>query len=225
MVTAMLKKLIIAIFILLFISTTTWAKDKSGGKCPDKMSFIPGGVFLAGDVDSLKDMSINAFCMDKFEVTQAEYERVVGNNPSNFDGGNFPSNTNHPVETVNWYEAKTYCEKVGKRLPTEWEWEKAAKSGTTTKYYWGNDPSSKYAWYDEDWKRGHHTVGQKKPNAFGLYDMSGNVWEWTSSDYDSGTKVLRGGSWLNNPVTLRSAFRDRNDPSERNYGSGFRCSQ
>lgn len=193
-------------------------KAKSSGNCPNKMSFIPRGVYLAGKVHSLKDMSINALCVDHYEVTQAEYERVIGKNPSKFKGAN------HPVEKVTWYEAKAYCKKVGKRLPTEWEWEKAAKAGTSTKYYWGHDPSSAYAWYGEDWERGHHPVGQKEPNTFGLYDMSGNVWEWTGDDSDT-EKFLRGGSWNNSPSKVRSAYRYGSHPAVRYDDLGFRCAQ
>ena len=109
-------------------------------------------------------------------------------------------------------------------MPTEWEWEKAAKAGTTTKYYWGNNPSSTYAWYGEDRKRGHHPVGQKEPNTFGLYDMSGNVWEWTG-DYSDTKKFLRGGSWSDDPGGVRSASRDGYDPAWRYFDVGFRCAQ
>ena len=192
---------------------------KSKGKCPDKMSFIPGGVFLAGEIDSLKDMSIDALCMDKYEVRQAEYERVIGKNPSRFKGAN------RPVEKVTWHEAKAYCEKVGKRLPTEWEWEKAAKAGTTTNYYWGNEYDGTYAWVFKNTDNKTHPVGQKKPNKFGLHDMSGNVWEWTSSDFDGSKKVLRGGSWTYNPNGMRSASRNWNGPTERYNDYGFRCAQ
>jgi uncharacterized caspase-like protein len=196
------------------------AVAKLSGKCPYKMSFILGGVFMAGPVKSLKEMSINAFCMDQYEVTQADYERVMGTNPSKFKG------SNRPVEQVTWHEAKAFCKKVGKRLPTEWEWEKAAKAGTTTVYYWGNDPSSTYAWYGENLKRGHHPVGQKTPNALGLYDMSGNVWEWTYIDEKyKGIKVLRGGFWDKYPFGISSAIRDRFDPTERSNHVGFRCAQ
>jgi formylglycine-generating enzyme required for sulfatase activity len=193
----------------------------SSGKCPSKMSFIPGGVFLAGNVYSLKEMSINALCMDQYEVTQADYKRVMGSNPSKFKGGN------RPVEQVTWHEAKAYCEKVGKRLPTKWEWEKAAKAGTTTKYYCGNEPDTTYAWYGEDWDRGHHPVGQKKPNAFGLYDMSGNVWEWTDSvsSWDASTKVVGGGSWVHNVADMESTPHERSKPSKRLNFYGFRCAK
>jgi formylglycine-generating enzyme required for sulfatase activity len=203
-------------------------KTKSSGKCPSKMSFIPGGVFLAGRRDEflnpIKDMSIDALCMDQYEVTQADYERVMGTNPSQFIGGN------RPVEKVTWHEAKAYCEKVGKHLPTEWEWEKAAKAGTTTKYYWGIEVGSNNANCDGCGSRwdGKETapVGSFAANSFGLHDMSGNVWEWTDSDdISSSRKVLRGGSWDYIPHGIRPVFRLRIEPTRRDNDFGFRCSQ
>jgi formylglycine-generating enzyme required for sulfatase activity len=193
---------------------------KPSRKCPANMSVIPGGVFFAGKVKSLKEMSINAFCMDKFEVTQAQYMGRTRNNPSKFKG------RTRPVERVSWHEASGYCQLMGKRLPTEWEWEKAAKAGAKTKYYWGNKPDATYAWYGEDWKRGHHPVGQKKPNAFGLYDMSGNVTEWTDSVYNGEkNKVLRGGSWMSNQHYLLPSLRTRYGPLSGNNYIGFRCAK
>jgi formylglycine-generating enzyme len=192
---------------------------KSFSTCPAKMSYISGGVFFAGKLYSLKKMSIKAFCMDQYEVTQADYNRVMGTNPSYIKG------KNRPVEKVIWREAKAYCQKVGKHLPTEWEWEKAVKAGTRTKFYWGNEPSATHAWYGGSWEEGHHPVGQKQPNTLGLYDMSGNVWEWTDSNYDGSNKVLRGGSWVDSPNDMRSANRSGNDPTERSSNHGFRCAQ
>jgi formylglycine-generating enzyme len=183
------------------------------------MSFIPGGMYLAGKVDALYEMSINALCVDKYEVTQGDYERVIGNNPSKFNG------SNRPVEQVSWHDAKSYCQKVGKRLPTEWEWEFAARGGVPSSYYWGDNYDGAYAWTDKNSGNTTHPVGQKKPNRYGLYDMAGNVFEWTSSDYDSGTKVLRGGSWYGSPNGVRSAYRVRYGPSARDSFIGFRCAQ
>ena len=142
-------------------------------------------------------MSINAFCMDQYEVTQKEYEQVMGkrNNFSDFKG------YNRPVEMLVWDEANKYCGRVGKRLPTEWEWEKAAKAGTATNYYWGNDVGHNNANCNGCGSRWDNKetapVGSFKPNPWGLYDMLGNVDEWTVDWYSTGKwfKVLRGGSW------------------------------
>ena len=223
-------------------SAGTQAGGSSGsGQSKDGMVWIEGGTFMMGSNDGGSDekpvhqVTVNGFYMDKTEVTQAEYERVMGNNPSSFK--NCPD---CPVESVSWDDAKAYCEKVGKRLPTEAEWEYAARAGSTTKYYWGNGAPDAYAWYDGNSGQKTHPVGQKQPNAWGLYDMSGNVWEWCSDWYNedyyanspaqdskgpsSGTgRVLRGGSWFNLPESLRSANRVRNGPDDRFINNGFRC--
>ncbi len=195
---------------------------EKGGRGDLNMVLIPGGEFMAGKPGSLKGMVLSAFYIDKYEVTQREYEQVMGNNPSRFTGCD-----NCPVEEVTWNEAKEYCGKVGKRLPTEWEWEKAAKAGTTTTYYWGESEgmADSYAWYNENSGDKTHSVGQKKPNVYGLYDMAGNVWEWTSTDYDDTGKykVLRGGSWSFNPISLWSFLRYWGEPTKRDDYIGFRC--
>ena len=202
-------------------------KGEVGG-LKDNMVLIPAGEFMAGEPKSLKGMDVSAFYIDKYEVTQREYEQVMGKNPSSFKG------SDRPVERVTWYEADEYCRKVGKRLPTEWEWEKAAKAGTTTTFYWGNSESMayNYAWYQENsGKKATHPVGQKKPNAYGLYDMAGNVWEWTSSNYDDidkdKYKVLRGGSWNDNAKSSSLSRRSISAPDNRGAGGGygFRCVQ
>jgi tetratricopeptide (TPR) repeat protein len=114
---------------------------------PEGMALIPNGTFMMGSNDGLErekpvhQVTVSAFWMDKHEVTQAEYERVMGTNPSGFNGC-----PNCPVEKVSWNDAVDFCTKVGKRLPTEAEWEYAARAGSTTKYYWGNDMNGDYAW-------------------------------------------------------------------------------
>jgi formylglycine-generating enzyme required for sulfatase activity len=222
---------------------------KSGGKCTDRMSFIPGGVFLAGRVDSLKELSISAFCMDKYEVTQAEFEKVMRNSPSSSKGENLP------VEKVTWFEADEYCRKVGKRLPTEVEWEKASKGGKSTIFPLGDafgdgkanfcDSNCQFDWKQNQSDDGYAStapVGSYAPNSYGLHDMAGNVWEWVADWYDgdyyktasrsnfkgpsSGKlKVLRGGSWIVNSRNLLSTPRRKGIPSSRYYDSGFRCAK
>ena len=181
--------------------------------------------------------------MGKFEVTQAQWETVMGNNPSWFKGAN------RPVEQVSWNDAQAFLKKLNAasvqfRLPSEAEWEYAARAGTQTAYSFGDDPArlGEYAWYGYENNAGKqtHPVGQKKPNAFGLYDMHGNVWEWVADTYhdnytgaptdgsvwgnldDTKAKVLRGGSWNGNQSGCRSAFRDRYDPDNRLFNLGCR---
>jgi formylglycine-generating enzyme required for sulfatase activity len=169
----------------------------------------------------------------------------MGNNPSHFK-----NNPQNPVENVSWNDAQAFCEKLSQitgktyRLPTEAEWEYACRAGTTTRYYFGDNDNQlgNYAWYSENSNNTTHPVGQKKPNAWGLYDMSGNVWEWCEDDWhdsyagapDDGSawldndnrsqsrKRLRGGSWGNSPDLCRSALRDRNFPGIHYDRIGFR---
>ena len=193
-------------------------------EAPKGMVRIVGNTYTAGYDQGHSDETphqetVGSFDIDKYEVTQADYERVMGSNPFSFKGAD------RPVENVNWHEAKAYCKKVGKRLPTEWEWEYAARAGTTTKYYWGDEYDGAYGWSNKNSGKTTHPVGEKKPNAFGLYDMAGNVWEWTDSDYNGSRKVLRGGSWHSFPYGMRSAARNRYDPPLRSANIGFRCAQ
>ena len=196
--------------------------------------------------------------MGKYPVTQAQYEKVMGENPSHFrrvEKGLFFKNINysksdHPVECVSWGKAEEFCTRVGQlleedcRLPTEAQWEYACRAGTIGHYSSpvkaGADTAGNLdamAWYLSNSKNETHPVGQKQPNAWGLYDMHGNVWEWCNDWYEDyppervtdpggvnsdSYRVLRGGSWLDSASFCRSAFRGFDDPT-RTYGSlGFR---
>jgi len=169
----------------------------------------------------------------------------MGTNPSHFK-----NNPQNPVENVSWNDAKAFCQKLSQitgktyRLPTEAEWEYACRAGTTTRYYFGDNDNQlgDYAWGTENSNGTTHPVGQKKPNGWGLYDMSGNVWEWCEDDWhdsyagapDDGTawidndnrsqsrKCLRGGSWGNDPNICRSAYRSWSNPDDHYYSIGFR---
>jgi formylglycine-generating enzyme required for sulfatase activity len=207
------------------------------------------------------------YYMGAHEVTQAQYKKVMGKNPSYFQGDKVAirhpqtnrvvkdvDSSNHPVEAVSWSEAVEFCErlsalpeekKAGRvyRLPTEAQWEYACRAGSTTAYGCGNDDRSlgDHAWYRQNSNNLTHAVGQKKPNAWGLYDMHGNVWEWCSDWYDQNyytqspkdnpqgpdmgsLRVFRGGCWYFPAVNCRSAFRNWFIPAGR-YGSlGFRVS-
>jgi formylglycine-generating enzyme required for sulfatase activity len=185
------------------------------------------------------------YFMGIYEVTQEQYQKVMGTNPSAFKGSNLP------VENVSWNDAVEFCkevsEKEGKtyRLPTEAEWEYACRAGTTTKFSFGNSESQLgyYAWYKQNSGDKTHPVGEKKPNAWGLYDMQGNVWEWCLDWYaknwyskgpaenplnerygDKWGRVLRGGGWDASPAYFCSVSLRLNYcyPSVRIENVGFR---
>ena len=192
-----------------------------------------------------------SFYLGKYEVTQKQWKKIMINNPSNFQGEicKLPEGCeNNPVERVSWADVESYIAKLNEkaengkkkyrfRLPTEAEWEYAARAGTNTNYYWGDTANKEYAWWSENADSITHAVGTKKPNAFGLYDMSGNVWEWCSdwkADYNqketidpigpiTGTyRVIRGGSWYFSSDYLRSSFRYYSSPNSRSDVIGFR---
>ena len=184
------------------------------------------------------------FWLQQTELTQAEYEALMGINPSYFKG------TSNPVETVNWTEATEFCRRLSElppekssgnlyRLPTEAEWEYACRAGSTTAYCFGDAEAGieDYGWFNKNAARTTHPVGGKKPNAWGLHDMHGNVAEWCSDfygDYPSGSvtdprgpesgevRSLRGGGWFFVPHFARSAHRDGYPPTARYVGLGFR---
>jgi formylglycine-generating enzyme required for sulfatase activity len=208
----------------------------------DNMVYVEGGWLEMGSNDGESDekpvhrVYVDGFYIDKTEVTQAEYEKVMGTNPSSFKCSTCP------VENVSWNDAVEYAKKVGKRLPTEAEWEYAARGGNKSKAfkYSGSNSLDEVGWYDSNSENKTHPVGTKQPNELGIYDMSGNVWEWcldwygenyygTSPDKNpqgpsSGTyRVLRGGSWYSNDVSCRLTNRIRYNPDLRNINIGFRC--
>ncbi|GCA90637.1 formylglycine-generating enzyme family protein [Microcystis aeruginosa] len=217
-----------------------------------EMVNLPAGEFLMGSPDSDSDardwekpqhqVKVNSFAIGKYPVTQAQYQAVMGTNPSYF-----PNNPQNPVEKVSWDDAQAFCQKLSQitgktyRLPTEAEWEYACRAGTTTRFYFGDDANQlgDYAWYDGNSQQTIHPVGQKKPNAWGLYDMSGNVWEWCedNSAYnyigaptdgsawltdEHDYPRLRGGSWYFSPDSCRSAYRAYNDRRDVISFVGFR---
>ncbi len=186
-----------------------------------------------------------------YEVTQAEYERVMGTNPSRFKG-----NPIRPVEQVSWNDAVEFCRRLNEdpkekatgavyRLPTEAEWEYACRAGTTTRFSFGDDADflGQHGWWAKNSRGSTQPVGQLRPNAFGLFDMHGNVWEWCADwhagDYyrqastedpigpNSGSsRVMRSGSYrLDDPVIFRSPFRGRNRPERRLSDWGFRVAR
>jgi len=181
------------------------------------MVLIPGGTLEWLASGTARRSSLPDFYIDKFEVTQSEYFAVMGNNPAFFEG------PDRPVEKVSWHLASTYCSQLGKRLPSEEEWEYSVQAGGTTRFYWGDVWDGDYAWGKRNADKQTHPVGKKKPNAMGLYDLLGNVGEWTASDHELGGKSIRGGSWRNGPVGLETRHRIMDDPRRRFHYVGFRC--
>ena len=191
-----------------------------------EMALIPAGEFNIGE--SKRRIHLDNFYIDKTEVTQQEYKEVMGRANFSFQG------VNHPAEQISWYKAASYCKKLGKRLPSQEEWEKAAKGQTKTKYFWGKKPDAAYAWYGGDYDLGHHPVGQKKPNSFGLFDTSGNVWEWTStadaklSEYSGETldkRIVMGGAFNVSANLITSISHMSVYAKSRLFNVGFRCAK
>jgi formylglycine-generating enzyme required for sulfatase activity len=217
---------------------------------------IPGSTFVMGcspgDEDCQSDekpqhsVSLPGFDILETEVTEGQYEAVTGSNPScSYNGATGPT---YPVECVTWLQAKGFCEAVGGRLPTEAEWEYAARGGTTTRFYCGDDYAclDEIAWYYSNSGVGSakhkQPVAEKLPNAYGLYDMLGNVLEWTADWYSEtyysespgvapsgpatgSLRVIRGGSW-GGTSALRVSLRATADPTVSSVAAlGFRCAR
>ncbi len=226
-----------------------------------KLVLTPKGTFMMGSPESeearFEDETQHEVTISKdyylgvHEVTQAQYEKVMGTKPSYFQGDEIKgSSTNNPVESVSWLDAVEFCKKLSDlpeekaagrvyRLPTEAEWEYACRAGSKSAYSFGESSKSlgDYAWFDGNSNNQTHPVGEKKANAWGLYDMHGNVWEWCSDwygGYDNNSvsdpvgsregsfRVIRGGSWLDDAAYCQSAIRYRIDPSSRSIIIGFR---
>ncbi len=272
------------LFFLFSISMLLISCNDEKGTNPDPKNsivesvLIPAGNFqmgnqgnYKGDADEITIHNViisKSFYIGKYEITQKQYETIVGTNPSLNKGDYFP------VENVNWYEAINFCNKLstkdgltqcysidgtkisinweanGWRLPTEAEWEYAAKAGAINDYFTGNlvnndclpldDNLDKIGWYCGNAGGKSNLVGQKMPNPFGVYDMNGNVWEWCwdifSSSYytteaktdpkgaESGTNhSLRGGSWYNTSKFCRTSNRNDLNPEQKDSGIyGFR---
>ncbi len=204
---------------------------------------IPEGEFFMGAENTHPNESpvhrvfVSAFDLDQYEVTQLQYLSVMGTNPSYFNKCLLC-----PVEKVDFHRAEEYCRKVGKRLPTEAEWEKAARGGRLGPYYWGNDLIDPYAWYGNNAGGQTRPVGTREPNPLGLHDMAGNVWEWVADWYapdyyerspyrdprgpeKGATRVIRGGGWGNPPELLTHSYRDHRDPDTHYINVGFRCAR
>ncbi len=245
-------------------------KEDLGGGVRLEMVGIPAGRFTMGSPDDeaqrdksegpQREVTVNAFLMGKYAVTQAQWQAVAKLPKVNADLQPAPSKfkgTNYPVEQVSWNDAVEWCARLSQltgrayRLPSEAEWEYACRAGTTTPFHVGPTLTTDLANYDGRstygagpegvWRNTTTAVGSFSPNAFGLYDMHGNVWEWCLdqwhenyqgaptdgsawiSEGNSGLRLLRGGSWYSDPLYCRSAYRlIINDPGDRSRLKGFR---
>jgi formylglycine-generating enzyme required for sulfatase activity len=210
--------------------------------------FVKGGCYQMGDAfgdrrsdeQPVHEVCVDDFYLAKYELTQGQWKALMGNNPSDNQGGD-----NYPVEKVSWNDVQDFIlklnDKTGQsyRLPTEAEWEYAARSGGKPEKYSGGDAVDAVAWYQSTSQGKTHHVGTKAPNGLGIHDMSGNVWEWVQDRYDSGYyngsprnnpqgpssgthRVGRGGSWYNDARFCRSTNRYRYAPDLRDDFLGFR---
>ncbi len=213
--------------------------------------FVKGGEFKMGDVfndgnrdeNPVHEVRLDGFWIGKYLVTQEQWEAVMEANPSQFKSGH-----HYPVEQVRWYDVEEFVRRLNEktnmnfRLPTEAEWEYAARSGGREEKWAGTNSESEideYAWFEFNSDNKTHPVGEKKPNALGLHDMSGNVWEWVQDWYDkdyyrnspmdnplrSGQgeyKAIRGGNWESETLSLRTTGRWYSYPLQAHYGVGFR---
>lgn len=235
--------------LLALILAVSSSPVSSAAQIPDGMVKIPGGCYMMGTNKDFgykmgwhnererpsHKVCLDSFYLDKYEVSQKRWEEVKGYNNSPIKGPDFP------VSEIDWMEAKNYCARTGKRLPTEAEWEYAARAGSQTDNPWGDGIDRDYLWYGGNSYRKLSPVGKKKPNAWGVHDMMGSVWEWTSDwfshsyyqdspvDNPKGPKrnswrVIRGGSWVDDEdfihVTVR--YEGMSDPTE-DYWVGVRC--
>ena len=230
---------------------------------------VPAGTFMMGSDESDREASASEkprhrvtiskpFLIGKYEVTQAQWQAVMGASPYADPRSNpyysLPgmaeriTKPDHPA-TVSWNDAQEFIRRLNAgegharyRLPTEAEWEYAARAGTTTAYSFGDDARElgRYAWFGEDFASGGtHPVGQKEPNAWGLHDVHGNVWEWVQDRFGEryyaegpsvdpqgpamgSARVVRGGSWHQTATSWRSAFRRQYEPDYRGISIGFR---
>ena len=212
---------------------------------------VPGGCYEMGcgswtsdcdnDEKPVHEVCVDSFWMGKYEVTQGQWKKIMGNNPSSFKNGD-----NYPVENVSWNDAKEFVEELNAwssyekyRLPTEAEWEYACRSGGTGEKYSGGRDVDRVAWYASNSGGSTHPVGTKAANGLGIYDMIGNVWEWCEDVYDGraylkhskinpaltsggSSRIVRGGSWDGFPVSVTCANRAASYPGSQGDNLGFR---
>lgn len=243
-----MRNITLVLVIVFSIALVFTSCNSPSPRIPD-MTFVEGGMGVFGsdatDADAderpMRQTEISSFYISTFEITQSQWAYIMKENPSMFVG------EDRPVECVSWYEVQEYISKLnaltGKkyRLPTELEWEYAARGGKQQRTYSfsGSDNCSRVAWWRENSEYGTSKVGEKKSNKLGIYDMTGNVHEWCANEYDSllysrekmelsinstpiSEVVVKGGDWQSAKRYLRIANRNHILPDTRNAGVGFR---
>ncbi|MGD9727213.1 MAG: formylglycine-generating enzyme family protein [Nitrospiraceae bacterium] len=231
-------------------------QEQLTGRDGAPLILIPAGRFLMGsetgeaDEQPIHPIELDAFYIDKYEITVSRYARFLHarrpEQPFLWAQAARRGQGRKPVIGVDWFDAKEYCEWIGRRLPTEAEWERAARGDDQRIYPWGNEPPTglhvvaglkKWTGYDTLGVVGSHPQGG---SSYGVEDLAGNVWEWIADRYDEQyyrespghnpqgptrgpLRVLRGGAWNNNAATIRSANRAAYAPSARRNDAGFRC--
>ena len=234
---------------------STFAEERETSETPFKdnitynMILIPGGVFERGCNNygkkhgaPVNKVYLDDFMIDKYETTNKQFEKIISEHK--LRRSRFSNCDNCPVSKVTWYDATDYCYLTGKTLPTEAQWEKAAGAANGCEFPWGPE-------FDEDKPQAHgglilkdkaSPVGQYPPNKYGIYDMAGNVWEWTADWYSINSynedetqrnprqhlrgdvRVRRGGSWPDSIVSMTAGYRDWSPPFSRSLNDvGFRC--
>jgi len=217
-----------------------------------EFEWVPGGCFAMGSPESEQDRAndegvhevcVGGLWVGKYEVTQGEWVKVTGSNPSYYK----KMGDRYPVEMVSWADTQEYIKKLNRqsgkqyRLPTEAEWEHGCQGGASRERYCGGNDIERVAWYSKNGDNITHAVGSKAANGYGLYDMSGNVMEWCADWYDKNYyatsprqdpagppsspdsyRVVRGGHFLRKPVAVRAAHRGSISPDGRGDGLGFR---
>jgi len=232
-----------------------WEKNGSEMMLIPAGSFEMGDHFDEGDDDELPihEVELDAFYMDAYQVSVGRFKQFVEDSGHDYQGNwddvaQYSPGDEYSMIYVDWNDATAYAKWAGKRLPTEAEWEYAARGGLRGKRYpWGDDESlaRDYANYEgtggkDKWSQSTAPVGSFEANGYGLYDMAGNIWEWSADRYDEyycsrsptenppgpgsgSSRALRGGSWYNNTIALRVATRNYTSPTGRNPLNGFRC--
>jgi len=250
----MMKKLLAIAVILILMPVLSYSYPNEARVWVNNMEFVQvkGGCFKMGDIygdgeadeKPVHEVCVDDFYMGKYPVTQRQWKDIMGENPSRFK----ECGENCPVDSVTWKDVIEFIgkfnhrTKINHRLPTEAEWEYAARSGGREEKWAGTGNEAElaeHAWYSKNSGFKPHPAGRKKPNGSGLYDMTGNVWQWVEDWYGEGYysnsrrnnpqgpgsgqfRVLRGGSWYDNAKDVRSSARFHGDPAFRSNDFGFR---